>query len=199
MTILPKTKIDQIASIISSGGVCAIPTDTVYGLASLPTDNTAINELLTLKGRPEAQPIAVLFDELSSISQYLISSEILTHVQNYWPGAFTAVVQVHETAGFVFPVITETNTIGIRQPDNDLTKKILSLCGGVLAVSSANIHGSEPARNADEVEKMFGKKLVVLDGGSLNESDPSTVVDLTSYPYKILRQGPIDLSDLQIE
>ena len=46
---------------------------------------------------------------------------------------------------------------------------------------------------------MFGKKLVVLDGGLLNESDPSTVVDLTSYPYKILRQGPIDLSDLQIE
>ena len=199
MTILSATKINQVASIISSGEVCAIPTDTVYGLASLPTNSIAINKLLALKGRPDSQPIAVLFDELPSISRYLKSSEILMHVQNYWPGAFTAIVQVHESAGFVFPVITEANTIGIRQPDNDLTSKLLSLCGGVLAVSSANIHGSEPARNVDEVEKMFGKQIIVLDGGCLVESEPSTVVDLTSYPYRILRQGPVDLNDLQIE
>ena len=184
---------------IRSGEVAAIPTDTVYGLATLATNEAAIEALVEVKGRAPDQPIAVLFDRIEDIAPYLQDPTVLERVARHWPGALTAVVTARADAGFVAPVVTEARTIGIRQPDDELARAVLRGCGGVLAVSSANRHGGVPALDAAEVASVFGEALAVLDGGARDGGVASTVVDLTVQPPRILRAGPIGADELGIE
>lgn len=192
-------QLDQIVATIRSGGVAAIPTDTVYGLAALPTNPSAIAALVELKGRAIDQPIAVLFDQIADIQPYLEDPTLLDPIARHWPGALTAVVTASPAAGLVAPVVTEAGTIGIRQPDDVLARSVLRGCGGVLAVSSANRHGDPPALDPAELIATFGDSLPVLDGGSRDGGVASTVVDLSVQPPRILRTGPIDASELGID
>lgn len=141
----------------------------------------------------------MLFDTIEDIAPYLADPTSLERVARHWPGALTAVVAAAQDAGFVPPVIAEAGTIGIRQPDDELARAILRACGGVLAVSSANTHGTPPALDASEVVSIFGEPLPVLDGGPRDGGVASTVVDLTSHPPRILREGPISASELGID
>ena len=176
-----------------------MPTDTVYGLAALATNDAAVEALAELKGRGSDQPIAVLFDRIEDIAPYIEDATVLVRVARHWPGALTAVVQARADAGFVATVVTETGTIGIRQPDDEVARAVLRGCGGVLAVSSANRHGGAPALDAAEVASKFGEALAVLDGGARDGGVASTVVDLTVQPPRILRAGPIGADELGIE
>ena len=176
-----------------------MPTDTVYGLAALATNDAAVEALAELKGRGSDQPIAVLFDRIEDIAPYIEDATVLVRVARHWPGALTAVVQARADAGFVAPVVTEARTIGIRQPNDELARAVLRGCGGVLAVSSANRHGGAPALDAAEVARVFGEALQVLDGGVRDARAASTVVDLTVRPPRILRAGPITAAELGIE
>jgi L-threonylcarbamoyladenylate synthase len=165
----------------------------------LATNEAAVRALVELKGRDSDQPIAVLFDRIKDITPYLDDPTVLERVALHWPGALTAVVRVRGDSGFVSPVVTEAGTIGIRQPDDELARKVLRECGGVLAVSSANRHGDTPALNAADVTSEFGEALMVLDGGARDGGIASTVLDLTSSPPRILRAGPIGVRDLGLE
>jgi L-threonylcarbamoyladenylate synthase len=176
-----------------------MPTDTVYGLTALATNEVAVRALVDLKGRDSEQPIAVLFDRIEDIAPYLDDEALLDRVARHWPGALTAVVHARADAGFVAPVVTEERTIGIRQPDDEITRAVLRGCGGVLAVSSANQHGGAPALDAAEVASVFGEVLAVLDGGARDGGMASTVVDLTVQPPQILRAGPIGKRELGLD
>jgi tRNA threonylcarbamoyl adenosine modification protein (Sua5/YciO/YrdC/YwlC family) len=125
LPILPPQRLDEIVATIRSGGVASIPTDTVYGLAALATNQAAVEALAELKGRDSDQPIAVLFDRIEDIAPYLHDPTVLGRVVQHWPGALTAVVQARAAAGFVAPVVTEARTIGIRQPDDELARTVL--------------------------------------------------------------------------
>ena len=199
LPIVPPERLDEIVAAIRSGGVAGMPTDTVYGLAALATNDVAVSALVELKGRDSDQPIAVLFDRIEDIAPYLDDATVLDRVARHWPGALTAVVRARAGAGFVAPVVTEARTIGIRQPDDELARAVLRGCGGVLAVSSANRHGGTPALDAAEVASVFGEALAVLDGGARDGGVASTVVDLTVQPPRILRAGPIDAGELGLE
>lgn len=199
LPIVPPQRLDEIVALIRSGEVAAIPTDTVYGLATLATNEAAIGALVEVKGRASDQPIAVLFDRIEDIAPYLEDSTVLEQVARHWPGALTAVVTARADAGFVAPVVTEAGTIGIRQPDDELARAVLRGCGGLLAVSSANRHGGAPALGTAEVASVFGEALPVLDGGTRDGGVASTVVDLTSRPPRVLRAGPIGPGELGIE
>ena len=193
--ILPPDRLDEVVDAILAGGVAAIPTDTVYGLASLANSAEAVGELVALKGREQRQPIAVLVDSVQAVREYLESPSTLDRIARFWPGALTAVV-LARPAGLVPPVVTEEATIGVRMPDDPLARAVIRACGGVLAVTSANRHGEPAATTAAEVAAAFGDDLVVLDGGTRNSSAPSTVVDLTGPRARILRAGPISAADL---
>lgn len=179
-----------------AGGIAAIPTDTVYGLAALATDGEAVAGLVEAKGRDSDQPIALLFDSLIDVLPHLESPDVLDEIAGFWPGALTAVVRAAADSPIVAPVVTEARTIGIRKPDDPHARAVIRACGGVLAVTSANRHGESDAVSADEVATLFGELLPVLDGGERHGGIPSTVVDLTVDPPRILRQGAIDLSAL---
>ena len=87
-------RIEEIARAIRAGEVAAIPTDTVYGLAALPDDEAALRRLAALKGRPEDQPFAVLFDNIEAIRAAVEDPGALDALDPFWPGPLTAVVRV---------------------------------------------------------------------------------------------------------
>ena len=198
LPILPPDRIDEVVARLLAGGVIAIPTDTVYGLAALATDPAALAALADVKGREQQQPIAVLVDSVEAVAPYLADAhalEGLRGVARFWPGALTAVVRARP-GGLAAPAVTGAGTIGVRVPDDDLARAVIRACGGVLAVSSANRHGEPPATTADEVAAAFGDALLVLDGGARSSSAPSTVVNLTGARPRILRAGPISAAEL---
>ena len=179
---------------ILAGGIAGIPTDTVYGLAALATDSIGIEALIEAKGREREQPIALLFDSVIDIVPFLDDPLVLDRVTTFWPGALTVVVRAISDSSIVRPVVTETGTIGIRKPDDAFARSVIRACGGLLAVTSANLHGDSPASSAYEVASSFGDLLPVLDGGDRSEGIASTVVDLTVDPPELIREGAIDIS-----
>ncbi len=197
MPIVDADKIDEVIALILGGGIAAIPTDTVYGLAALPRHEGALGGLADLKGRDAQQPIAVLIDSAVDVMPFLEEPAALDRVMRFWPGALTAVVRAKEGA-LPSPVVSEAGTIGVRKPDDQLARYVIRACGGVLAVTSANRHGQAPALSAQEVAAEFGEALVVLDGGPRDGGVASTVVDLASVPPRILREGPVTAEDLGI-
>ena len=186
-------RIEEIAGAIRAGEVAAIPTDTVYGLAALPDDEAALRRLAALKGRPEAQPFAVLFDNIEAIRAAVEEPDALDALDPFWPGPLTAVVRVASSSAhaFVEPAVTPQGTIGLRMPDDAIALAVIRACGGALAVTSANRSGEPPAEEASEATAMFGEELPVLDGGP-RRRPPSTVIDLTAHPPAVLREGPIE-------
>lgn len=196
LTILSSADSQELVDRILAGGIAGIPTDTVYGLAALATDRHAVDSLVEAKGRDSDQPIAVLFDSVVDIVPHLADPHVLDEIAGLWPGALTVVVRAAEGSPIVAPVVTEAGTIGIRKPDDPHARAVIRACGGVLAVSSANRHGDPPCTSADEVEATFGELLPVLDGGDRTGGVPSTVVDLTVTPPRVIREGAIDVSSI---
>lgn len=184
------------------GGIVAIPTDTVYGLACLPTHEAALNALADLKGRDRDQPIAALFDSVADAIPYLDSMASLDPYVRFWPGALTVIVRARadvEGGGLLPPVVTEAGTVGIRKPDDRFARHVIRSCGGILAVTSANHHGTPPCTTAEEVIAEFGEAMMVLDGGGRTGGLASTVVDVTGERPRVLREGPVTAADLGIE
>ena len=190
-------RIEEIAAAIQRGAVVAIPTDTVYGLAALPHDEEALQRLAELKGRPEGQPFAVLFDNIEAIRASVEDPGALEALDPFWPGPLTAVVRVarESSHAFVEPAVTPEGTIGLRMPDDAIALGVIRACGSALAVTSANLSGEPPAEEASEVVAMFGEAVPVLDGGP-RRRPPSTVIDLTAKPPALLREGPIEAAAL---
>ncbi|MSQ42112.1 MAG: threonylcarbamoyl-AMP synthase [Dehalococcoidia bacterium] len=192
--ILSPAALDEVARALRAGAVCGVPTDTVYGLAASLDHQDAVRRLAVLKGREATQPIALLIDSIEAVALQLAEPAALERVRRFWPGALTAVVRVRP--GFAGAVATADGTVGLRQPDGALLRALLRACGGMLAVTSANRHGEPPATTAEGVIAAFGDSLLVLDGGERTGGVASTVVDLTTDPPRLLREGPVSAEAL---
>lgn len=197
MPLFTPEGLPEVVAALERGDVVGIPTDTVYGLAVLPTDKKALRLLAKMKGRARKQPIALLIDSVDAIADYVEDPGALARVRPFWPGALTVVVRVRSD----FPVanVTKEGTIGVRLPDDLIARSVIASCGGSLAVTSANLHDAPPALSAQEVLATFGEDLCVLDGGPRPSGMASTVVDLSAHPPRIIREGPIDIRDLRLE
>jgi tRNA threonylcarbamoyl adenosine modification protein (Sua5/YciO/YrdC/YwlC family) len=184
---------------ILGGGIVAIPTDTVYGLAALPTHEAALGALGDLKGRDRDQPIAVLIDSVADVIPYLETPHSLDPYIRFWPGALTVIVRARAgEGGLAPPVVSAQGTVGIRKPDDRVARALIRACGGILAVTSANRHGQEPATSATEVAAEFGAGFLILDGGERPGGTASTVVDASEGGPRIVRHGQVTAADLGI-
>jgi tRNA threonylcarbamoyl adenosine modification protein (Sua5/YciO/YrdC/YwlC family) len=174
------------------GDVVCIPTDTVYGLAVDPAIPGATQKLFDVKGRGRDVPIAVLVadaDQAWSIAQLPLPDPALDLAARHWPGPLTIIVR--RSAGWKADIGDDRGTVGVRCPDHDLVR---AWCRdvGPLAVTSANVHGAPTPPTAAEAGALLGPGAVVYDGGRL-AGTPSTVVDCTVDPPRIVRQGAIVL------
>ena len=195
MPVVGADRISEVVRALRAGSVIAMPTDTVYGIAALPSDREAVRRLAEIKGRPEEQPIAVLLDSAHAITDALEDPHALDAVRRFWPGPLTAIVRVR--ADYASPLVTPEQTLGVRVPDDDLARTLIRESGGALAVTSANRTSEAPATTAVEVVQAFGEALLVLDGGVRDRSGASTVVDLTGETPRVLREGPVSEAQLR--
>ena len=182
--------------VLQNGGLVAFPTDTVYGLAALPSKPAYIESLYTVKGRESTRAIAILISSAEELRETSVNPNktALLLARRFWPGPLTLIVPRHPD----LPDILSPNpTIGVRVPDHEFALSLLRVTGP-LGVTSANLSGQDNATTADEVlEQLDGRIHLLIDGGKSPGSVPSTVVDCTTNEPVILRTGPISLSDIE--
>lgn len=186
-----KPQSEELAlEVLRAGGVIAIPTDTVYGIACLVNKRDSIRRLYAIKEREHVKAIPVLIGTLEQTSKIaaIFPPAAYALSQHFWPGALTLVVNKHPDLPFELTIYP---TVGIRMPDHKWLRSLIQSCGP-LAATSANISNQPSLSNAQAVlEELDGRVDLLIDGGTCAGGIPSTVIDCTVSPVKILREGGI--------
>lgn len=182
------------ASLLRSGSVIGIPTDTIYGLAVSANDPEAIRRLYEIKGRNEEKPVAICVSDFIDLRHYgqaeHLSDELL---KKLLPGPVTIVL--HKSIHLNNPYLNPgTEKIGIRIPDFDFIRDVCREFLQPIALTSANISSERSSLNIIEFKHLWPSLGAVFDGGSLSDSEEnrkgSTVIDLSEpNEYKIIRKG----------
>jgi L-threonylcarbamoyladenylate synthase len=174
--------------------VICFPTDTVYGFAASIYSDDALSRLRALKTRRYEEPFVIIAPDLGVVRE-LATGVTARHrelIDTYWPGPLTI---VFGASGLVPKgVLGSSKTVAIRVPDDILTQSILRACGMPLAAPSANTKGARPAVCPEEVLEHFeGKIDLLLDGGMIESSEPSTIVKVGGSRLEVLRPGRVSL------
>jgi L-threonylcarbamoyladenylate synthase len=178
------------AAVITGGGLVAVPTETVYGLAANGLDSSAVAKIYQVKGRPEAKPISLLVSGMADVEKFCrdIPAAAYTLAERFWPGPLTMIL--YRTAAVPDIVTSGGETVGVRCPDHGMTLELIQQSGVPLAAPSANLSGAPSPKDIDSVLETFdGKINCAVDGGPCAMGIESTIVDLTVWPPKILRMG----------
>lgn len=186
-----KVSLEQAISLLNSGLVVAIPTETVYGLAASIDFPKAIEEIFRLKGRPANNPLIVHLASANDISLYAkeLPEDFKKLAETFWPGPLTVVLPVIEDT---VPDIARAGlpTAAFRVPDHELTHKVLKGTGP-LVMPSANLSGKPSATSAEHVEHDFGKGFSVLDGGECTKGVESTILCREGSKWVVIRLGAL--------
>ncbi len=180
------------AEILQRGGLVAVPTETVYGLAGSGLDEKAVARIYEVKGRPAVKPLALMVPDGSAMDRYCrdVPAQARALAEKFWPGPLTIVLKAKEIIPSL--VLAGGTTVGLRCPDHPLTLKLLRLCALPLAAPSANPSGAESPKTAAQVLDYFDGQIdAVIDGGPCDLGTASTILDMSAVPYRILRQGAL--------
>jgi L-threonylcarbamoyladenylate synthase len=196
---ISKSSLREAGEVVRGGGVIAFPTETFYGLGVDPLNVPAVQRLYDLKGRSsQTSPILVLIRsrrELQAlVSEITPAAERL--MQACWPGPLTLVFRAAEAVPSV--LTAGTGTIGVRLSAYPDVQRVLEVVGGPLTGTSANRTGQPPTTTADEVERAFGVDVdLIVNGGPTPGGLPSTVVDTTVSPPRLIREGCVSQAALR--
>ena len=182
--------LDQAVALLQGGGLVALPTETVYGLAADGLNTRAVEDIYKAKGRWEGKPLSVFVTGMEMAESLCrnIPEEAYRLAEAFWPGPLTLVLP---DAGVVSGVVTAGGeTLGVRCPDHPITLEVVRRLGRPLAAPSANPSGLPSPKDAQAVlEGLSGLIDAVVDGGPCVVAVESTIVDLTGQTPRILRQG----------
>jgi len=187
--------VDRIADTLRSGGIVALPADTLYGLSCDPYREESVARLAALKGYGVARPFVILFDGSEGWLDRLTSSRSAMADRlraEHWPGALTLVLRAGP--GAPGAVLSGTGTIALRHADHGLSAAVLRAFGGVMVSTSANRAGEDPLRSAPDISAALGTEVdLIADGGPREDHPGSTVIDLSVDPPRLIRQGSLRL------
>jgi len=177
--------------------VIAFRTDTFYGLGADPFNSDAVARIRALKGREDDKPILLLIADLAQLDRLIVERtvEFDRIAARFWPGPLTIIGKAVDD--LPDEITAGTGTVGVRLPNDETVRKLVRDCGGVLTATSANPAGQSPARSAAEVRAYFPEGIdLIIDGGEVTATEPSTVLDATTSPPRIVREGAIRAADL---
>ena len=193
MTIVPadSPSLERAARVLRAGGLVAYPTDTLYGLAALPANDEAVRSLFEAKSRPLDQPLPLLIASTADVPSVAESTPSVASrlMAEFWPGALTVVLRKAQS----FHSIAVGDTVALRVPAHDAPRALARLLSSPITGTSANVSGGPDPLTAEEVRSQLGERVeLIIDGGRCPGGGPSTVVDCTVDPPRILRDGAID-------
>lgn len=169
-----------LTSILSSGGIAIIPCDTIYGIVGISPETE--DRIRQIKGRNVTKPFIRLIASSSMLSQFS-EREIDPHIIDMWPGPLTLVVPSKEGG-----------TIGLRVPADDYLQTLLQAVKHPLISTSVNRSDENALNNIGEIIRHFEHEVdIIVDDGDLQNTRPSTVLDVTRKPYRILRNGACNI------
>lgn len=195
---LSRGEVARAAELLRAGEAVAVPTETVYGLASDATNREAVHKNYEAKGRPETKPLNVLVDGMDMVRTICrdIPEDADRLAAAFWPGPLTMILWGNGALPDIVPAGGATQ--GVRCPDHPDTLAVICALGRPLACPSANLSGQKSPRSAaDVLEQLDGRIAAVLDGGVCTVGVESTILDLTRTPYRILRQGGLDRAAIE--
>ncbi len=194
---LKESDIDKAAEIIKNGGLVAIPTETVYGLAADALNGEAVAKIFKAKGRPMDNPLIVHISDISQ-AERLVSDfprKARALAESFWPGPLTMVLP--KSALIPDEVSAGLSTVAVRFPSHPIARALIS-ASSPLAAPSANLSGSPSPTTAKHVyEDMNGRIDAIIDGGECEVGVESTVITLAEETPTLLRPGGITLEQLR--
>jgi len=185
-------KLAEAVRVLREGGVVAFPTETFYGLGADAQNETAVEQIFRIKGRNFRNPLSVIVADNREVIPLVeeIPEAAKTLMQTFWPGPLTLVFRASSA---VLPRLTaDTGKIGIRVSSHLLAGLLALGLGGPLTATSANLSGEPECSSTDAVIRALGNLPdAVVDGGKTPGGKGSSVVDVTVFPPRILREGAI--------
>ena len=188
----PASTLAEAAAVLRAGGVVAFPTETFYGLGAAAMDAAAARRVITVKGRPDGKPLLVLVDSPAMVS--IVAREIPPRAHElmarHWPGPLTLVLPARPEVPD--EVTAGSGTVGVRLSPHPVACGLVRALGAPITAPSANLSGHPPPTTAAAVLASFGGGIeLVLDGGATAGGEPSTVLDVTVDPPRVIRAGAL--------
>ncbi len=186
----------QAIAVLSGGGTVILPTDTVYGLAALPSVTGAVERIFALKARSEQQPLAVLVADVAQACSLVEppTDAVAGWMARLWPGPLTLVLPRTEAARGL-ELGGDDDTIGVRCPDHDFVRALAEAVGPI-ATTSANRSGAPtPTTAIGAAHALVDDVDLVVDGGPTS-TVASTVVDASTEAWRVLREGAVGADQL---
>jgi L-threonylcarbamoyladenylate synthase len=196
----PDTILPEVVRHLRGGGVIGYPTETVYGLGGTVAVG-AVDRVRELKRRDPGKPLIVLVASADTIPDLRWTDAARELARVFWPGPLTLVLE--DPRGIFPPGVRreDTHAVGVRVSPHPLVARLLAALGGPLTSTSLNAPGERPAASGAEAlevaRRLGGRDVLVLDGGTLADSRPSSVVDCTGPEPVIIREGAVPTSRLR--
>ncbi|MBZ3936401.1 L-threonylcarbamoyladenylate synthase [Methanimicrococcus blatticola] len=191
-----ETAVQAAADALITGKIAAFPTETVYGLGACISNENAVLKIYQAKGRIPEKPLSVLISSAEDMK--LIAEEIPKEAQKlaeaFWPGPMTIILK--KKANISDKITAGRETVGLRVPAHPAAIEIVRRAGPLACPSANKSDGKEPKSAADVLADLDGKIDLLIDGGETEIQKPSTIIDLTVTPPKILRKGGLDIPEI---
>jgi L-threonylcarbamoyladenylate synthase len=188
----PALALEEAVAVLRSGGVIAIPTDTLYALVAVATDAAAVDRVYAIKGREDGKPMPLFVKDVAMAERYGRFDDAARRLaQRFWPGPLTIVVE--KQADFESLALAGGNTVALRAPEHRLVIDLLGAIDQPVTGTSANRSGGRDPVTADDVRAQIGDEVdLVIDGGACPLGVSSTIVACLGDEVTVLRRGVID-------
>lgn len=197
-TRIIREKLGEAAILLRKGGLVAVPTETVYGLAGNGLDAVAVERIYEVKGRPMVKPLSLMVPGPAAMEEYCegVPPAAKYLAEKFWPGPLTIVLKAKDHIPPI--VLAGGDTVGLRCPQHPMTLELLKRAGVPFAAPSANPSGAESPKTAEQVREYFDEKIeAIVDGGPCGLGLESTIIDMSAPPYRILRQGALPAAEIR--
>ena len=195
---LSSDTLKKVGETLRLGGLAAIPTETVYGLAANAFSDDAVKKIFVAKGRPQDNPLIVHISEIEELYPLVkkVPESALRLCEKFWPGPLTIILEKSDAV--CESVSAGLNTVAVRMPSHPVARAIIKASGVPLAAPSANVSGKPSPTTAQHVlHDMNGKIDMIIDGGESDVGVESTVITLCTEKPKLLRPGGITMEQLR--
>ncbi len=196
------TSIESIlpaVEVLKSGGVVAYPTETFYGLGVDALNREATKRIFAIKKRHPDQPLLILLPSRQALSNYVqsIPEIAVPLVDAFWPGPLTLIFPT--SPALPKELCADTGPIAIRISPHPVAQALVKAFGGAITSTSANISGKASPASAQEVVEQLGEGIdLIIDGGKTAGQQPSTIVDVTVTPPRLVREGAIAFDTIKL-
>lgn len=188
----------EATAVIRAGGIVALPTDTLYGLAADPFSRDAVARLFAVKGRTLEHAVPLIAADGAQVVAWIgpLAGVARRLAERFWPGPLTLLMPA--PAALVPAVVGGSGNVGVRVPAHEVARALCRACGRPLTATSANLSGEPPSADPSVIARTLGDRIdLLLDAGPTPGGSPSTIVDASGPQLRLVRPGAIPWNEVQ--